>query len=171
MRLYNLTAIRQRALELPREFDHLKGFCDRAHGVESAPDLNWYWTHRTISSFTSPLAGLLFLCHPARLSEVTPILSSRPRERSYPYSVIPTEDPKGPSGGIYGNGSQRTPTQLHRFLDSLPASPNGLRRDKSLARNDRGATDSRLCVNNVVSVSVSGHETACCRRSKRAGTR
>ena len=35
-------------------------FCDLAHDVVAALDLHCYWTHRTISSFTSPFAGLLF---------------------------------------------------------------------------------------------------------------
>ena len=34
-------------------------------------------------------------------------------------NVIPTEDPKDPSGGIFGGRSQRAPTQLHRSLHSL----------------------------------------------------
>jgi hypothetical protein len=34
-------------------------------------------------------------------------------------NVIPTEEPKGLGGGIYGGGSQLAPTQLHRSLHSL----------------------------------------------------
>ena len=43
-----------------RRIELKTSFCDRAHDVVTALGLHCYWTHRTISSFTSPFAGLLF---------------------------------------------------------------------------------------------------------------
>ena len=43
-----------------RRMELKTSFCDLDHDTVAALDLHCFWTHRTISSFTSPFAGLLF---------------------------------------------------------------------------------------------------------------
>ena len=71
----------------------------------------------------SVILSIPSLCHPDRATA--------------PPSCHPDRGPERPKRRDLWKACRRASTSFHRSLDSLPASPFGLRRDKPLARDDR----------------------------------